>query len=178
MFLQARRHFSADTRGKFDNAVRGAFIWQYGSRPVLDTSVNLLPSQSPAPEQGQASQLCAAAAPQGAGGVGSLTADTTAANTAAAAAPPQGAGDAGSPAADTAADAAATAANAQLSQLLAKLRLQANMAGSGRAYARPGEVFSAPDLAAIKTGVSRNHCPAHVEHMKVQDGRCNCAFVC
>jgi hypothetical protein len=65
----------------------------------------------------------------------------------------------------------AATANAQLSeQQLNILRMQAKAAKSGGAYARPGEVFSASHLEAIKTGVSPYSGSASAEHIKGQEG--------
>jgi hypothetical protein len=51
----------------------------------------------------------------------------------------------------------------------------AKAAKGGGVYARPGEVFSASQLEAIKTGVSPYNGSASVGHRKRQEGRCDCA---
>jgi len=154
--MQVKRHFSADTRAKMDNAIRGATIRFYGSEAKVPPAAADGAQAAAAADGAPAAAAAAAGGPAAAPGrfkiLGSddFWADEGDVGAAAAeAAAPQG-----QEAASSAAAAAATAAADQAErQRLMILQLQADAATHGNKYARASEVFEPAVLQALRQGV-------------------------
>lgn len=123
--VQARRHFSADTRGKMDNTIRSAIIIHYGSTAAA--------ADAPAGAQ----------RPPGIALLGSPGSDFL---------EEELGGEAAAAPAAKGAQASSAAAAAARETRLDILRLQASAAASGQKYARASQVFKPAELQALKAG--------------------------